>query len=63
MAWCLQWNLKRNLYIFIEVNALEKLVWNMAAILSQPEWVIKSNLNYKSELGSFLVANLELFIV
>ena len=28
----LQWNLKRNSYIFIEENALENVVWKMASI-------------------------------
>ena len=29
-----QWNRKRNWYIFIQENALENVVWKMAAILS-----------------------------
>ena len=31
-----QWNLKRNSYIFIQENALENVVCEMAAILSRP---------------------------
>ena len=33
----LQWNLNRNLYIFIQENALENIVWKIAAILSRPQ--------------------------
>ena len=36
-----QWNLKRNWYIFIQANALENVVWKMAAILSRPQCVEK----------------------
>ena len=32
----LQWNLNRNLYVFIPENALENVVWKMSAILSRP---------------------------
>ena len=35
----LQWNLKRNSYIFIQDNAFENVVWKMAAILPRPQWV------------------------
>ena len=35
----LQWNLNQNSYIFVEENALENVVWKMAAILSQPQCV------------------------
>ena len=35
----LQWNLKRNSYIFIQENAFENVVWKMAAILSRPQCV------------------------
>ena len=35
----LQWNLNRNLYIFIKENAFENVVWKMAAMLSRPQWV------------------------
>ena len=28
-----------NLYIFIQENAFEHVVWKMAAILPQPQWV------------------------
>ena len=34
-----QWNLNRNLYIFIEENALENAVCGMASILSRPQCV------------------------
>ena len=34
-----QWNLNRNLYIFIQENAFENVVWKMAAILSRPQCV------------------------
>ena len=46
----IQWNLNRNSYIFIQENALENVVWKMAAILSRPQcvnfghgWVITSH--------------------
>ena len=35
----LQWNLNKNLYIFIQENAFENVVWKMAAILSRPQCV------------------------
>ena len=35
----LQWNLNRNLYIVIQENAFEIVVWKMAAILSRPQCV------------------------
>ena len=35
----LQWNLNRNLSIFIQENLFEIVVWKMAAILSRPQWV------------------------
>ena len=35
----LQWNLNRNLYIFIQENVFENVVWKMVAILSQPQYV------------------------
>ena len=35
----LQWNRKRNSYIFIEEIALENGVWKMASILSRPQCV------------------------
>ena len=35
----LQLNLKRNLYIFVQENAFENVVCDMAAILSQPQCV------------------------
>ena len=36
-----QWNQNRNLYIFIQENAFENVVCEMAAILSQPQCVIQ----------------------
>ena len=33
----------RNLYIFIQENAFENVVWKMATILSRPQCVKKSN--------------------
>ena len=34
-----QWNLNQNSYIFIQENAIENVVWKMAAILSDvPSW-------------------------
>ena len=33
----LQWNLKRNTYMFIQENAFENVVWKMAAILFLPQ--------------------------
>ena len=35
----LQWNPNRNLYIFIQENAFEKVVWKMAAISSRLQYV------------------------
>ena len=35
----LQWNLNRNVYIFIQENAFANVVWKMAAILSRPQCV------------------------
>ena len=35
----LQWNLNRNLYIFIQETAFENVVWKMASILSRPRCV------------------------
>ena len=35
----LQWNKKRNSYIFVQENAFENVVCEMAAILSQPQCV------------------------
>ena len=35
----LQWNLHRNLYIFIQKNVFENVIWKMSAILSRPECV------------------------
>ena len=37
----LQWNLQRNSYHFIQENAFEMVVWNLAAILSRPQCVNK----------------------
>ena len=35
----LQWNLNRIIYMFIQENKFEKVVWKMAAIYSQPQCV------------------------
>ena len=35
----LQWNLNCNLYIFIQENAFENVIWKMAASLSRPQCV------------------------
>ena len=35
-----QWNPNQNLYIFIQENGFENVVWKMAAILSRPQCVI-----------------------
>ena len=44
-----RWNLNQNSYIFIQENAFENVVWEMAAIFSQPQYVNKchhgSNMN------------------
>ena len=37
----LQWNFNRNSNIFIQENAFESVVCEMAAILSRPQWVNK----------------------
>ena len=34
-----QWNFNQNLHIFIQENAFENVVWEMSAILSQPQCV------------------------
>ena len=39
----LQWNLNRNLNIFIQKNAIENVVWKMAAILPGPQCVNKQS--------------------
>ena len=44
----LQWNRKRNLYIFIQENAFENVVWKMAAILSRHQCVDVTILGSKS---------------
>ena len=35
----LEWNLNRNIFFFIQENALENIFWKMAAILSLPQCV------------------------
>ena len=35
----LQWDFNRNLYIFVQENAFENVVWKMAAISSRPQCV------------------------
>ena len=37
----LQWNFKRNAYLFIEEHRFENVVWKMANILSRPQCVKK----------------------
>ena len=44
------WKLNRNLYIFIQENAFENVVWKMSAILSRPQCV--NSVHAKSFLGS-----------
>ena len=46
----LQWNLNQNLWIFIQVNAFEYVVWKMAAILSRPQCgeILRQLYNYPS---------------
>ena len=39
----LQWNLNRNSIIFIQENAFENVVWKMAAILTRPQCVKRTN--------------------
>ena len=39
----LQWNFTRNSYIFIQENALENVVCEMASILSRPQYVKKNS--------------------
>ena len=39
-----QWNLNRNLYIFIQTNASGNVVWEMAAIFDRPQCVKKFTL-------------------
>ena len=47
-----QWNLKQNSYIFIQENALENVVWKIAAILSLPQCVNPGGLICFSKRGS-----------
>ena len=46
----LQWNLNQNLYIYIQENASENVVWKMVAMLSRPQCV-----NCFPHVGSFYV--------
>ena len=64
------WNLNRNSNIFVQENALENVVWKIAAILSQPQYVkvwdlcirhytcrpicSSININYMPNMNSFL---------
>ena len=53
-----QWNLNRNLHIFIQKNAFENVVWKMSAILSRPQCVNTSQqpMSYKMwMLSSYIV--------
>ena len=50
----LHWNLNRNLYIFIPENTLENVVWKIAAILYQPQFV---------KLSMQLIVNLWLIVM
>ena len=42
----LNWNLNRNVYVFIQENAFENVVWKMAAILSRPQCVKMKELRH-----------------
>ena len=54
----LQWNLKRNWYIFIQENAFENVVCEMAAIFSQPQCVSQLAHLSVSELNHHLFMKL-----
>ena len=51
----LQWNLNRNLFIFIQENAFENVVWKMAAILSGPQCVKGDDIWCHAECGVDIV--------
>ena len=51
----LQWNLNRNLYIFIQENPLENVVWKMAAILSRPQCVNPSGVETRIFLDNLSI--------
>ena len=45
----LQWNINRNSYIFVQDNALENVIWKIAAILSRPQcvnWTLGNKLQW-----------------
>ena len=44
----LQWKPNRNLYIFIQENAFENIVWEMVAVLSRPQCVNRVTLLFAS---------------
>ena len=57
----LKWNLNQNVYIFIQDNAIQNVVWKMAAILARPQRVKISHdciswlLPYSCGTSSFLI--------
>ena len=48
-----RWNLNRNSYIFVQGNAFENVVCNMAATFSQPQCV---NITYIWQSGDILIS-------
>ena len=52
----LQLNLNRNLYIFIQENAFENVIWKMAAILVQPQCVKGGKITNKEYKGQVFLA-------
>ena len=52
----LQWNLNRNIYIFIQENAFENVVWKMSIMLSLPQChcnVLKQRVMHSWQLITF----------
>ena len=54
----LQWNVNRSLYIFIQQNAFENVVWKMAAILCRPQCV-----NTNSKVIDYIVSWCENYVI
>ena len=51
----LEWNLNRSLCIFVQENTFENIVWKMAAILSQPQYVKVRSWNNGMRCMSFFI--------
>ena len=42
-----QWNFKRNSYVFIQENAFENVIWEMATTLSRLQWVKRPRVHWR----------------